>query len=234
LFHIIQGILATCLIFVSSKAEKMNLTIDQGNTFCKLAVFNQDELMDYVKVKNSKLDDLRKTIKSYSIDKAIISSVSEYASIKMLLEEMDIPLILLNHRSRLPIKINYGTPNTLGLDRIAAAVGAWKISTNTTNLIIDLGTCITYDIASLEEGFVGGNIAPGLDLRLTAMHEHTKNLPLLERKESNNKFGRNTNEAIQNGAELGVIAEIDSYINTGEQEYGKISTFLTGGDATYF
>lgn len=212
----------------------MNLVIDQGNTFCKAAIFDKDELIDYVKLKNSKLDKLKETITDFVIDKAIISSVSEYDAIKTLLDEMGIDLILLSHQSVLPIKISYETPSSLGLDRIAAAVGAWKISPNTTNLIIDIGTCITYDITTLENGFVGGNIAPGLDMRLSAMHMGTKNLPLLERCATTTIFGSNTNTAIQNGAEIGIIAEIDSYMSAGNHEYGEISTFLTGGDAPYF
>ena len=212
----------------------MNLTIDQGNTFCKLAFFKQDEMIEFVKVENSTLHELKNTIEKYSIDKAIISSVSDHTIIKRILEELNIPLVLLSHRSNLPIAINYETPNTLGLDRIAAAVGAWKISPNTNNIIIDIGTCITYDICTVKNGFIGGNIAPGLDMRLTAMHHYTQKLPLLKRQESNNRFGKNTHEAIQNGAELGIVAEINAHINTGISEYGRISAFLTGGDAPYF
>lgn len=212
----------------------MNLVIDQGNTFCKLAVFDQDAIVDYLRIENSKLYKIEKAIRDHAIDRAIISSVSDYSQIEILLRDLKIPSILLSHQSVLPIQIQYKTPGTLGLDRIAAAVGAWKMSPNTTNLIIDLGTCITYDISTPLEGFIGGNIAPGLDMRLLAMHQQTENLPLLDRKASENSFGRNTNEAIQNGAEKGIIAEIDSYISIGETEFGEISTFLTGGDASYF
>lgn len=212
----------------------MNLIIDQGNTYCKAAIFEQDEMLDYIKVENIALKELKAVFEKYRIEKAIISSVSTLASIEKLLNEMGIPSMTLSHRNNLPIKIQYETPNTLGLDRIAAAVGAWKLSPNTNNLIIDIGTCITYDIITTDSGFLGGNIAPGLDMRLTAMHQQTKNLPMLERKESQNTFGKNTEEAIRNGAEIGIIAEINTYIETGEAEYGKISTFLTGGDAPYF
>jgi len=212
----------------------MNLVIDQGNTFCKLAVFDQDDMIDFVKVENAKVETLKQTIKHYSVEKAIISSVSDFSQVETLLKEMDIPTMLLSHQSVLPIKIKYTTPDTLGLDRIAAAVGAWKLSPDTSNLIIDLGTCITYDVMTPQDGFIGGNIAPGLDMRLTAMHRQTQNLPLLQRQDHPNTFGSSTNEAMQNGAEKGIIAEINSYMSTGYSEYGELSTFLTGGDALYF
>lgn len=212
----------------------MNLIIDQGNTYCKAAIFDQDEMLDLIKVENSQLNSLESAISKYSIDKAIISSVSTLSSLENLLSSMGIPAMTLSHKSILPIKIQYDTPHTLGLDRIAAAVGAWKQSPNSNNLIIDIGTCITYDMTTAEDGFIGGNIAPGLDMRLKAMHRQTQKLPLLERKESHNFLGKNTNEAIRNGAEYGIIAEINTYIETAITEYGEINTFLTGGDATYF
>lgn len=212
----------------------MNLIIDQGNTYCKAAFFDNDEMVEYVKVENHKLNGLKTSLTKYTIDKAIISSVSNHTSVEALLEEMEIKTLLLSHQSTLPITLQYKTPETLGLDRIAAAVGAWKLSPHTNNLIIDIGTAITYDMMTPGEGFIGGNIAPGLDMRLRAMHQQTQNLPLLERESSKNSFGRSTAEAIRNGAEIGIIAEIDTYIEIGKSEYGKISTFLTGGDAPYF
>lgn len=212
----------------------MNLAIDQGNTYCKMAIFEQDKIIKLVKEKNENLNKLKSVINEYSIERAIVSSVSDYKRIETLLRDLKIPTISLTHSCNLPIKIQYKTPETLGLDRIAAAVGAWKLSPNTINLIIDIGTAVTYDITTPKEGFIGGNIAPGLDMRLKAMHQQTKNLPLLKRKEGDNTFGQNTNEAIRNGAQFGIIAEIKAYIRTGTLKYGKISTFLTGGDASFF
>ncbi len=214
--------------------HKVNLIIDQGNTYCKAALFDNDIIITQLKEENAKLFRLKPEIEKYSVDRAIISSVSEVASVEKLLDELGVKATLFNHQSTLPIDIQYETPHTLGLDRIATAVGALKLSPQTNNLIIDIGTAITYDITTPDDGFIGGNIAPGLDMRLRAMHQQTKNLPLLERKESQNFFGKNTQEAMRNGAQFGIIAEIDSYISAACLKYGQITTFLTGGDAAYF
>ena len=212
----------------------MDLTIDQGNTFCKAALFDEEAIVAQFCVKNDSVKDLKEKLCCFDIDKAIISSVSEPAEVLSLLEEMGTKASLLSHKCKLPIKIEYYTPETLGIDRVAAAVGAWHISPNTSNLIIDIGTAITYDLCLPVRGFVGGNIAPGLDMRLKAMHAFTKRLPLFERAKVPNYFGKSTKEAMINGAQLGILAEINSYIEHTKGECGDISVFLTGGDAQYF
>jgi type III pantothenate kinase len=212
----------------------MNLVVDQGNTFCKLAIFDGEEIIFHKRLANKDLASIEGCLLDFTIGRAIISSVSDSSFLIAVLEKLGISALLLNKGCQFPIEIVYDTPDTLGIDRIVAAVGAWKLSPNTTNLIIDIGTAITYDIATAEEGFVGGNIAPGLDMRLMAMNHFTQNLPLLEREETQNHFGKNTNEAIRNGAQMGIQAEIEHYIRQAKTEYGEISTFLTGGDASSF
>lgn len=212
----------------------MNLIIDQGNTYCKLALFKNEKMIHFFKVENKKVSSLKFNLRNFEITRSIISSVSDHTSVVVLLEDLGIEYIFLNHHLSLPIDLKYETPETLGLDRIATAVGAWKMSPKTVNLIIDIGTAITYDVIIPTDGFIGGNIAPGLDMRLKAMHQQTKNLPLLEREQSDNIFGKNTKEAIRNGAQFGIVAEINAYINAGELKYGEINTFLTGGDASFF
>lgn len=216
------------------KGYIMNLVVDQGNTFCKLAVFKDEELVLHRKVTNSDLSSIGTILGGVPVQRAIISSVSDYEGIVTYLRVLGIEPLLLNAHCKFPIENAYGTPATLGIDRIVAAVGAWKSSPSTTNLIIDIGTCITYDIATPEGGFQGGNIAPGLDMRLGAMHKFTKNLPLLEREVVNNTFGKTTSEAMRNGAQKGIQAEIHYYIQEAKAQYSEISTFLTGGDAPYF
>ncbi len=212
----------------------MNLIIDQGNTFCKLALFQDDDLQHYYKVENAQIETLKTSLSSFNIERAILSSVGDEIALKTMLEGLNIALVCFNSASKLPIKVNYETPETLGLDRIAAAVGAWKLSPDTINLIIDIGTAVTYDMVTPENGFIGGNIAPGLDMRLGAMHHFTQRLPLLERCDTHNHFGKSTAEAMQNGAQKGVLAEINHYIDYANIEYGGVSVFLTGGDASYF
>ncbi len=212
----------------------MNLTIDQGNTFCKVLLFDEDNIVARFCVENKSIEDLERELKCYRIKRAIISSVSDPDRILTLLSKLNIEIHQLTYKSQLPIKIEYATPETLGLDRIAAAVGAYYYSPQTPNLIIDIGTAITYDMCLPENGFIGGNIAPGLDMRLKAMHTFTKRLPLLQRADVPNYFGKSTKEAMVNGAQIGIVAEINNYIEHAKAKYGKISIFLTGGDATYF
>jgi len=212
----------------------MNLIIDQGNTFCKLALFDGDEMFQQFKVENKQIDTLKESLRSFTIERAILATVSDASALIAILDDLQITWVTLGAHSVLPIALRYETPETLGLDRIAAAVGAWKLSPNTCNLIIDIGTAVTYDISTPQEGFLGGNIAPGLDMRLEALHHFTQRLPLTQRRENAHYFARSTTEALQNGAQIGIVAEINHYIDYALHKYGDISVFLTGGDASFF
>ena len=212
----------------------MNLIIDQGNTYCKLAFFNNDELVQFLKINNKRTSTLASEIDQHAIEKAIVSSVSDDYDIVNILRSLDIDYISMNNQCKLPIDINYDTPETLGLDRVAAAAGAHHRSPRQTCLIIDIGTAVTYDICTISGAFIGGNIAPGLDMRLQALHTFTKRLPLVERAWSSNHWAKSTQEALRNGAQEGIIAEIEFYINKARQEFEQISVFLTGGDAIFF
>ncbi len=136
-----------------------------------------------------------------------------------------------SHSSRLPIGINYATPHTLGLDRIAAAVGAYTQHPGTPALIIDAGTCVTYDLLTAEGVFAGGNIAPGIELRLRAMHEHTGKLPQINAEGEIPEMGFSTETAMRAGTIRGIVHEIEGYIAQLKEDYPELFVFLTGGDA---
>lgn len=212
----------------------MNLVIDQGNTYSKIAFYKKNHLVSYTKEENTNLKTIEKAIKQFSIKKAIIASVSDATAIITSLNKQSIPLLVMNHQTKLPMELHYNTPESLGLDRIAAAVGAISKEKVETALIIDIGTAITYDICSKLEGYQGGSIAPGLDMRLRALNEFTKRLPLVTRSWSDNTWAKSTTEALRNGAQEGIIAEINHYIEQAETQFKKISVFLTGGDANFF
>ena len=133
--------------------------------------------------------------------------------------------------SELPIKIGYATPETLGLDRIAAVVGAVMQCPDKAVLIVDAGTCVTYDLLTADGTFAGGNIAPGIRLRLRAMHEHTGKLPLIDDAGETPEIGFSTETAMRAGAVLGVAYEIEGYIARLNKVYPDLFVFLTGGDA---
>ena len=212
----------------------MNLVIDQGNTYCKLAIFDGEDIIHQDRMLNKDIVSVADKISDFKIAKSIVSSVSDVSILLSVLEKANLKPILLTKDCKWPIEVAYETPETLGIDRLIAAVGAWKISPKTNNLIIDIGTAITYDMATPDNGYIGGNIAPGLDMRLAAMNHFTQKLPLLQRDETSHIFGQNTNEAIRNGAQMGVNAEIDYHIVQAKLQYDTISVFLTGGDAYYF
>ena len=144
------------------------------------------------------------------------------------------PVVVVKDDTPLPIKIAYKTPETLGRDRIAAAIGGKSLFPGKNICIITLGTCITYNIVDETGTFLGGNISPGLDIRLRAMNDYTANLPLLYPVEVKNFIGETTEQAMQNGAMYGTLFEIESFIVRIKKKINKINIILTGGGAFYF
>jgi type III pantothenate kinase len=143
-------------------------------------------------------------------------------------------LIELTHKTEIPVENKYSTPETLGKDRLAAIVGAAYLKPGSDILVIDAGTAITYDFIDSNRNFLGGNIAPGIDLRLRSLHEFTQKLPIVEPKTESPFLGDSTESAILSGALYGIVFEIDGYIDALKIKYPQLSTFLTGGSTFYF
>lgn len=133
-----------------------------------------------------------------------------------------------------PLLNAYSSPETLGMDRLAAAVGAWTMQPGHDLLVVDAGTAITYDFVSADGTYRGGNIAPGIELRLKSLHEHTGTLPLVSAKGSVPMFGTDTETAIRSGVINGVRLELEGYIAEMSSVYPSLLVFLTGGDAEFF
>ena len=159
---------------------------------------------------------------------------SENKDIKSLLNEKSDYFIELNHTTSLPIKNLYKTPETLGKDRLAAVVGASYLNPNQDIVVVDAGTAITSDFINSHKQYLGGNIAPGLNLRLRSLHEFTKQLPLVSANSESPLLGIDTNSALVSGALYGIVFEIEGYINTLKIKYPQLSVFLTGGSTFYF
>ncbi len=214
----------------------MNLVIDQGNTISKLGVFNAGEMIARFTEPELNISVLLTLFEKYpEISRAILSSVSKFsADIPEFLEKNLKSFIILNAETPLPIKNTYYTKESLGYDRIADAVGAFTIFPGNNVLVIDAGTAITIDLLTAKGEFYGGNISPGLDLRLRSLHEFTKKLPLVEKKEEYPVLGKNTREAILAGVLNGVGFELDGYINTLKSHYHDLKIILTGGDIKFF
>ena len=213
----------------------MNLCIDQGNSSTKAGVFNQTELVEtFIFEKFGKADVLT-LANRFTIDRCIISSVtSGNEEFIGFLKKRFVDFIELSHKTAVPIENRYATPETLGKDRLAAVIGASFLKYNTDILVVDAGTAITYDFIDAQNIYHGGNIAPGLNLRLRALHEFTHKLPLIETKAESPLLGNSTDSAILSGAIYGIVFEIDGYINVLKIKYPQLSAFLTGGSTFYF
>jgi type III pantothenate kinase len=172
----------------------------------------------------------------YDIQNSIISSVVdiEAATVNALSRRSE-HFVLFDHNTPVPITNSYDTPATLGLDRLAAAVGAKSLCPNENLLIIDAGSAITYDFVSAEGEYMGGNIAPGLKMRFTILKQMTKKLPMVDVDENEliPLFGKNTRDAIAAGVIRGVAYEVKGYMRTLREKVQHFQTFLTGGNAPY-
>ncbi len=214
----------------------MNLIIDVGNTYVKLAVFKADKIKkkDVIKLENLTgfIDSLKKECKS--ITKVIIASVGKLKSkdIRYIAKHYK-DLILLDSDTKLPFKNLYSTPKTLGIDRIALVSASINQFPEKNVLIIDAGTCITYDFVTDNNEYIGGAISPGIRMRYKALNNLTANLPLLETKTPNSIVGNSTNDSIHSGVVNGVLKEIEGVIKQYEEKYSDLTVILTGGDANF-
>jgi len=211
----------------------MNLIADIGNSSTKLVITDGRQKIAALRFDELTEEILNGLLQSYPLRKAIISSGREIPDfmITILKKEMDY-LHILSYKSRLPIDIKYETPETLGPDRIAAATGAYTHFPGANILIIDAGSAITFDFLN-GSLFDGGNISPGIEMRLKALHSFTSRLPLVLRGEKYSFPGHNTKDAILAGVITGVTYEINEYIRTFEKKYENLKVILTGGDGEF-
>ena len=212
----------------------MNLIIDIGNTKIKTAVFKGNKLLE----KNSFLKAdffsiLRNILKKYNIVHSILSSVGKLSEKETeFVQDLFNPLVL-NSKTKLPFINNYATPNTLGVDRIALVAAAVQLYPDKNVLVIDAGSCITFDFVKKNKEYNGGAISPGMEMRYKAIHTFTANLPKLTRSDEIPKTGNSTKNAIHLGIENGIIQEIDGVIRQYMAKYTKLTIVLTGGDTIF-
>lgn len=209
----------------------MNLIIDIGNNSAKFFLFQGEQIILHTRKENSSFDVIDEWNRLYDIDKVIVSSViTDCESLLDEISKLQCPVIRFNKSTPLPLEVNYRTPGTLGSDRIAAAVGAWGEAPGRNILVIDAGSAITIDFVSKDGKYNGGNIAPGIKMRLRALHEYTDRLPMVEKEGDIPTIGYDTETAIRSGVINGVCHEIEGYINEFKQKYCDVLVFLTGGD----
>lgn len=213
----------------------MNLIIDIGNTRVKLAVFKANRLLEKVIVdKKVFLLEVKKIISSQpKITNAIVSSVDFFTKNEELELRTMVELTIVSHKLQLPFTNNYATPKTLGVDRIALITAAAQQYPKINTLIIDAGTCVTYDFLNNENAYLGGAISPGLTIRYEALHNLTAKLPLLKIKDATFLIGNSTENSIHSGVINGLVNEIDGAIQQYQQQYTDLTVILTGGDTNF-
>ena len=213
----------------------MNLIVDIGNSRIKVVVMNNDRVV--AEYASAEVDSqwVVALAKEHSVSRAIVSSTGGRGEEVAEALRGVVGYVLYFQPSKTPVPIGnaYATPNTLGADRLAAAVGGVTLFPDSDLLIIDFGTAITIDY--VEEGiFLGGNISPGMTTRFRALADYTAKLPLCGATDSQLAYGTTTIEAIEQGVMQGITHEIEGYIEAFSEKKAKKCTIFTGGDAKYF
>ncbi len=210
----------------------MNLIIDIGNSLVKTAVFNKETFVETNIFKDTDLEEVvALNKKKYNLKNCILSSVTDTVTVHNK-EFLFDNFITLYYNTPVPFINKYATPTTLGVDRIALVSAAAVHYPNKNVLVIDTGTCITYDFLNKKNEYLGGGISPGLFMRYKAVNHYTAKLPLLKPFD-NQLIGDSTDSSIHSGIVNGLRAEIDGIINQYHQEFRNLTVVLTGGDAIF-
>ena len=213
----------------------MNLIIDVGNTKVKLAIFSDQVCIKKASASHEKL--IHKIIKLKKdfliIEYAILSSVSKVTDGDLKQLKKEFKLLVLHDTIKIPFENCYETPSTLGVDRIALVSASVYKYPDKNVLIIDAGTCITYDFITKQNKYLGGAISPGIRMRYKSLHNLTANLPLLDTKQPKKLVGNSTNESIHSGIINGILKEMDGIVSEYEKKYQDLTVILTGGDTKF-
>lgn len=212
----------------------ITLCFDFGNTRLKCAVFDGRELLEVLVLENDHTDSIQALLEKYKPAKTLLSSVIKHnPEINGLLAKAS-RFHLLDHHSKLPITSPVGKPETIGADRLGLVVAAVDLFPRMNNLVVGLGSAITYNFVNKYHEFLGGGISPGMEMRFKSLHTFTALLPLVEKDWNFPLVGYDTRTNILSGIILGMAKEIDGTIDAYAERYGNFNVLLTGGDAPYF
>jgi type III pantothenate kinase len=210
------------------------LCFDFGNTRLKCAIFINRDFTKEVILQNGSIEDIEKIIERYNPQRAILSSVIEHdAAIEEILGKKT-AFHKLSYNSKLPITSPVGKPHTIGADRLAMVVAAVDLFPHQHNLVIGLGTCITYNFVNKYHQFIGGSISPGMEMRFKSLQYYTAKLPLIEPDWNFPLLGYDTKTNIQSGVIAGMAKEIDGIIDLYKEKFVNFNVHLTGGDIGIF
>jgi type III pantothenate kinase len=213
----------------------MLLVIDVGNTQIKAAVFEQNTLLkkEIIAYEDWQIS-LKKVIKKFSeISILVVASVGKLEKSDFLTLDSGLNVYFITRDSKFPFNNLYASPSTLGIDRMILASGAVLQFPKKNRLVIDAGTCITYDFIDSNDNYLGGAISPGIRLRYDSLHNYTAKLPLLKKEKPVEIVGNSTLQSIHSGVINGVSFEIEGFINSVLDKNDNFIIILTGGDAVF-
>lgn len=213
----------------------MNLLIDIGNSKAKIAIAGADGIRFLCSISKPVLEDFETILlENAEADGGIlVSSGPCPKGLPDLLKTRFSRFLELTHKTPVPMEVVYDTKETLGMDRISAAIGAVSIQPGKDLLVISAGTAITFDLVTREGKFLGGNISPGIEMRFRALHQFTDKLPMVSKNSAFPLLGSSTQQALLSGVMNGVLFELEGYIHSLQQQYAQLTTLLTGGDAIF-
>ncbi len=213
----------------------MNIVIDIGNTRTKAGVFKSGQLLQQY---SGQVSEVLEALSEYSADQLMVSAVGKGLEDVKAFYASRMPIVVFDRSLNMPLLMDYATPETLGLDRLAAAIGATVFLPEQDVLVIDMGSCITIDLVEKDQIFCGGVISPGLNMRFKAMHVFTEKLPLIDLNELEKDAvllpGKSTKACMTAGVMKAIEFELAGHINHYRSLYPGIGVIITGGDASYF
>lgn len=209
------------------------LCFDFGNTRKKVAVFDNAELKEAFTLPDDSLESVKPLITQFSPAKSILSSVIDHNPELETLLMTATKFHKLSHHTKVPFTTPVGKPETIGADRLALAAAAVHFYPTSHNLVIGLGTCITYNFINKYHEFVGGGISPGLEMRLKSLNYYTAKLPIVKADSNVPLIGYDTDTNILSGVILGMAKEIDGFVNAYREKYRNFNVLLTGGDIVH-
>jgi type III pantothenate kinase len=214
--------------------QNKTICFDLGNTRLKAAIFNNDEFVEQIVLPNDELFTIETLINIQQPQKTILSSVINHnPAIENFLAQKT-KFHKLSHLTKANFTSPVGKPETIGADRLALAAAAVHYFPNKNNLVIGLGTCITYNFINQNNQFIGGAISPGMEMRFKAMEVFTAKLPEVKADWNFPIIGYDTKTNMQSGVIAGIAFEIEGFIQTYAEKYSNFNVVLTGGDASYF
>jgi type III pantothenate kinase len=212
----------------------VTLCFDYGNTRRKFAVFHESTLIEVDVLEDGGVAEIKQVIEKFKPKRSILSSVVEHDPEIETILSRSTAFHKLSHLSKFPFTVPVGKPETMGADRIALAAAMVKFYPGKNNLVIGLGTAITFNFINKYNEFLGGSISPGMEMRFRALKDYTAKLPLIKKDWNFPLIGYDTRTNILSGVILGMAKEIEGTIDAYREKYGNFNVVLTGGDSTYF